>query len=100
MNDRVLNDPTPPRQLNPELTPQLEEILYRALERDPRHRYPTAHEMTWDLTHQDQIGIDEDRATRAPLRRRSPMARRMLFYAAIVAIPIILFGLMFLFAKR
>jgi serine/threonine protein kinase len=100
MNDRVLNDPAPPRQLNPELSPQLEEILYRALERDPRHRYATAHEMIWDLTHQDQIGVDEERATRAPLRRRSPLARRIAFYAAIVAIPVFLFALMFFLAKR
>jgi eukaryotic-like serine/threonine-protein kinase len=100
MNDRVLNDPTPPRQLNPELSPQLEEILYRSLERDPRHRYATAHEFIWELTHQEQVGVDEDRATRAPMRRRSPLARRLAFYAAIIAIPIILFGLMFIFAKH
>src|SRR5580698_505375 len=47
MNERLLNDPTPPRDLNPEISPELQEILYRALERDPRHRYSTATEMMW-----------------------------------------------------
>ncbi len=42
MNERVLNDPLPARELNPEITPALQEILNRALERDPRHRYSTA----------------------------------------------------------
>ena len=36
MNDRLLNDPVPPRELNPELSPQLQEVLYRALERNPQ----------------------------------------------------------------
>ena len=34
MNERVLNDPKPARKLNPEISPELQEILYRALERD------------------------------------------------------------------
>ena len=59
MNERLLNDPTPPRELNPEISPELQEILYRALERDPRHRYATAHEMAWDLEHQEQVGVEE-----------------------------------------
>ncbi len=100
MNDRVLNDPAPPRQHNPEITPQLEEILYRSLERDPRHRYANAHEMIWDLTHQEQVGVDEERASRSPASRRSPLARRIAFYAAIAAIPIALFLLMLLFAEK
>ncbi len=58
MNERVLNDVTPPRELNPEISPQLEEILYRALEREPRHRYATASEMMWDIEHQEQVGVE------------------------------------------
>jgi len=63
MNERVLNEPTRPRELNPEISPEQEEILFRALERDPRHRYATAHEMAWDLEHQEQVGVEE-RGTR------------------------------------
>ena len=59
MNERVQNDPQPARKLRPEISPQLQEILYRALERDPRHRYATAQEMAWELEHQDQVGVEE-----------------------------------------
>ncbi|HET6145167.1 MAG TPA: serine/threonine-protein kinase, partial [Candidatus Acidoferrales bacterium] len=40
--DRLLNYPIPPRELNPEISPQLQEVIYRALERDPQNRYATA----------------------------------------------------------
>src|SRR5580658_5645212 len=59
MNERVLIDPKPARELNPEISPEVEEILFRALERDPRNRYSTAHEMAWDLEHQNQVGVDD-----------------------------------------
>ena len=45
MNERLLTDATPARQLNPEISPQLQEILFRALERDPHNRYATSGEM-------------------------------------------------------
>jgi len=100
MNERVLNEPPSPRSLNTEITPELEEILYRALERDPRHRYPTAHEMAWDLEHQDQVGV-EDRDRRPALRAGGvKISRRALLYAALALIPLALFGLMLLLAKQ
>ena len=42
MNERVLHDPEPARSRRPEISPELKEILNRALERDPRQRYQTA----------------------------------------------------------
>ena len=36
MNDRLLNNPMPPREVNPEISPELQEIIYRAMERDPQ----------------------------------------------------------------
>src|SRR5580698_8204128 len=44
MNERLLNNPVPPRELDPSISPQLQEIIYRALEREPSNRYPTARE--------------------------------------------------------
>ena len=49
MNDRLLNNPMPPRELNPEISPQLQEIIYRALERNPANRYASAREFAHDL---------------------------------------------------
>ena len=37
--------PVPPRQINPDIDPQFEQIIMRALEKDPRNRYATANEM-------------------------------------------------------
>jgi serine/threonine-protein kinase len=99
MNERVLNDPQPARKLRPEISPQLQEILYRALERDPRHRYATAQEMAWELEHQEQVGVDED-ARRPSLRGRLfPNGRKLLFYACLVLVPLALFVLMLLLAR-
>src|SRR6201993_3348948 len=97
MNERLLNDPTPPRELNSEIPPVLEEIIFRALERDPRHRYSSAHEMEWDLEHKEQVGV-EDRGYR-PVRRGpasllGKVNKRVLLYACLALVPIVLFGLM------
>jgi serine/threonine-protein kinase len=99
MNERVLNDPKPARKVNPEITPQLQEILCRALERDPRHRYATASEMAWDLEHQEQVGVEEGNR-RVSLRSRLPGGRKMLLYAGLALVPILIFGLMVLLARR
>jgi len=100
MNERVLNEPKSPRELNPEISPELEEILYRALERDPRHRYATANEMEWDLEHQDQVGV-EPRGIRPVGRGGKPaFNKRMLLYAGLALVPLLLFGLMLLLAKK
>ena len=103
MNDRLVKDPPPPRALNAEIAPEIEEIIFRALERDPRHRYATANEMQWDIEHQEQVGV-EDRGYNAPrggakslLARLSP---RMLLYAGLALVPVILFGLMLALARR
>ncbi len=100
MNERVLNDPKPARKLNPEITPQLQEILYRAMARDPRHRYPTAHELAWDLEHQDTVGVEEGVSWPKLHGRMFPNWRRMLLYASLALVPILIFGLMVFLARR
>jgi serine/threonine-protein kinase len=100
MNERVLNDPKPPRKLNPAISPELQEILYRALERDPRHRYATANEMAWDLEHPEQVGVED--GERRPLQHGGwlPGGRKMLLYAGLALVPVMLFGLMLLLARH
>jgi eukaryotic-like serine/threonine-protein kinase len=100
MNERLLHEPASPRDLNREISPELEEILYRALERDPRHRYSTAHEMMWDLEHQDQVGV-EDRGVGQPGRTaRRGVNRKVLLYTGMALVPMVLFVLMLLLARR
>jgi serine/threonine protein kinase len=100
MNDRLLNQPVPPRELEPSVTPQLQEILYRAMEREPKNRYASAREMAHDLLHQDEVGIAARPDAEQWKTRRSPGKRRVLLYAALVLIPVVLFGLLFLLAHR
>lgn len=100
MNDRLLNNPIPPREIDPTLSPQLQEIIYRALERDPKNRYATAREFAWDLEHQDQVGVADRTELRDWKRRRSPWPRRILFYVMLALIPVIIFGLLLYVARH
>ncbi len=100
MNDRLLNNPVPPREINPEITPQLQEIIYRALERDPKNRYATAREFAWDLEHQDQVGVSDRTELHAWKHRRTPLPRKILFYIGLALIPVLIFGLLLWVAKH
>lgn len=100
MNDRLINHPLPPREANPEISPQLQEVLYRALERDPRNRYASAREFALDLRNLEQVGV-ADRAELTDWRkRRSGRGRKALFYAGLALLPFLLFALMLLLAHR
>jgi serine/threonine-protein kinase len=100
MNSRLLNNPVPPRELNPAVSPQLQEIVYRALERNPSNRYASAHDFAWDLRHQDKVGV----ADRAELQdwkwQRTPWTTRILSYAGLALIPILVFGMMVFVARH
>jgi eukaryotic-like serine/threonine-protein kinase len=99
MNERTVHDPEPARSLRPEITAELQEILDRALERDPRRRYSTAADMAWELEHQEQVGVNL--GTRPDLRKRMPLdKRRAMLYAGLALLPAAIFGLMVLMARR
>jgi eukaryotic-like serine/threonine-protein kinase len=100
MNDRLLNNPIPPREINSELSPQLQEIIYRALERDPSKRYSTAREFAWDLEHQDQVGVAERNELHDWKSRRTPLSRKILFYLILALIPVVIFALMLYLARH
>jgi len=96
MNDRVLNNPVPPRAANPEITPEMQEILYRSLEREPGNRYKNAEEFAWDLQHPESVGVAEREEELSNWRqRRSPVMRQVMFYVMLALIPIVIFGLLF-----
>src|SRR2546427_2341128 len=100
MNDRLLNNPVPPREIDPGISPQLQEIIYRALERDPKKRYASAREFAWDLGHPDQVGVAERPELRDWKRRRSPWPREILFYFMLAMIPVIIFALLLYVARH
>jgi serine/threonine-protein kinase len=100
MNDRLLNNPVPPREIDPSISLQLQEIIYRALERDPAKRYASAREFARDLEHPDHVGVaDRDELVNWKVRKR-PMTRRVLFYVGMALIPIIIFGILLWVARH
>lgn len=100
MNDRLLNNPIPPREIDPSIPVELQEIIYRALERDPKNRYATAKEFLWDLEHQDQVGVAERPELRDWKKRRKPWLRQIAFYIMLALIPVVIFGLLLWVAKH
>ena len=91
--------PNPPREVNPEISPQLQELIYRALERDPAKRYRNAREFAVDLEHPEKVGIPDRAELRNWRQRRSPMSRRILFYVMLALIPVIVFAFMLYIAR-
>jgi serine/threonine-protein kinase len=100
MNERVLHDPRPARRLRAEISPELQEILNRAMEREPRHRYATATEMAWELEHQELVGVEDDERRPILRRMRLPALRKMLLYGGLALAPILIFALMVVLARR
>jgi len=101
MNDRLLNDPTPPREIDPSISPQIQEIVYRAIEREPSNRYATAREFANDLADPSKVGVAADRPELTGWKvRKSTSARTVLFYVGIALIPIVIFSLLFWVAKH
>jgi serine/threonine-protein kinase len=100
MNDRLLNQPVPPRTLEPSISPQLQEILYRALEREPKNRYHSAREFAHDLEHPEEVGVAARVEEAQWEKRQSPGKRRFLMYAALALLPAAIFLLLFLVARH
>jgi eukaryotic-like serine/threonine-protein kinase len=99
MNDRLINNPIPPREINPEIPEPLQEVIYRAMEREPENRYSTANEMAWDLEHLDQVGVTDRAELHNWTHRKTPWLKRILFYVGMALIPVVIFGLLLLVAK-
>ena len=101
MNDRLLNYPVPPREVNPAITPQMQEIIYRAIEREPSNRYPRAGDFAKDLENQDKVGVSEERLELHTWQKRTePIHKKILMYALLALIPVVVFGLLLYVAKH
>ena len=96
MNARLTGDPVAPRKLNPEITPQVEEIILRAMARDPAERYPNALEMKRDLDHPDQAQVTgrADRLKAVEPWKRSWHGLKLVVFGVIL--PLLAFGVWFL----
>jgi serine/threonine protein phosphatase PrpC len=57
MNARVTGDPKAPTRLNAKISPQLEEMILHAMERNPAQRYPTAEDFRRELEQPEQVKV-------------------------------------------
>lgn len=100
MNDRLLNYPTPPSVLEPSISPQLQEVIYRAMERDPQNRYAQAREFAHDLEHLDEVGVEDRRELREWQKRKAHWPRKVLYYGLLALIPVAILLVMVLLSGR
>jgi len=99
MNHRLVSDPAPLRELDPEIAPALEQIVLRALERDPKDRYASARELAYDLEHLDKVQIREAIRPREQSRPPARWTTRILPYAILALIPTIVFFALLFYAR-
>jgi len=89
LTDAILHQtPEPPRALNARISPELERIILKCLEKDPENRYQSARELAVDLRR-----LNTPASTSVPLVRRVPLARRgLVAIGALVAVLAVLAG--------
>jgi serine/threonine-protein kinase len=86
MNDRLVNDPPSAREVNPEISLQLQEVLYRAMERDPENRFSGAREFAAALAHPEGVEV-LDRSTRKEQKpARLSFLKRIRSYTTLLLI--------------
>jgi serine/threonine-protein kinase len=99
MNSRVTGDPIAPRKRNPDISPELEEIILHAMERDPKDRYPTAAAMKFELDNPGKVVL---RGRHLHLKRPNLWKTRWRgarIYVYCGLLPVLVFGTM-IFVSR
>jgi len=98
--DRLSTPLIPPREIEPNIAPQLQEVLYRALESEPRSRYAHAREFGRDLTHLNEVGVADRPEVRDWKKKTRRQPKQFVLYVLIVLIPIAIFGLLLYLARH
>lgn len=91
LNARVTGDPIAPRKLNPELSAQAEEIVLRAMQRNPAQRYSSAAAMKSELDSSETVrvtGLGE--RLQEPVPWKPGLLYRPWFLASLLLGPLLL----------
>lgn len=78
MRAKVQDCPIPPSHLQPDVSPQLEEIILHALERDPRERFRNATELREALAHPERVVLTNRAIHQRPKPRLALCLRRLI----------------------
>jgi serine/threonine-protein kinase len=103
MNARLIGDPAAPRKLNAALTPQVEEIVLHAMEREPSMRFGSAAEMKAELDAPGEVvvtGRAERLQTPSAWTGRWQRYRMVVLAVILPLIVVIAFALLALLGHR
>lgn len=97
MNSRVTGDPVAPRKRNPQISPQVEEIILHAMARDPQERYASAWQMKQELDNPDSVQVTgrSERLVEPTLGKT--FWRRSRIYVLAAAVPLLVVALIYFF---
>lgn len=100
MNARLVSDPVAPRRLNPEIPPEVEEIILHAMEQKPYDRYPSAAAMKVELESPEKVQVTgrNERLRPPVVWTRRWRSWRLILLAVLV--PVVVFALLFLIFRR
>ena len=95
---RLLGDPPAPTTLNPAISPAAEEIVLRALRRNPVERHPTARALLADLDRPDRVVVSGLARRLRPVTGARRFWRRARYVTLVALLPlasqVALFGLL------
>jgi serine/threonine protein kinase len=99
LNAKTRSDPPSLRHLAAEIPAALEDVVMRALERDPMMRYRGARELGWDLEHHEHVDLE------GTLRQRTPppapaRQSRLFRYMLLGLVPLFIFALLLYVASH
>jgi eukaryotic-like serine/threonine-protein kinase len=97
MNRRLVSQQPPKSPIDREIPLPLQEIIRRALEREPSRRYASAGHFAHDLEHPDEIELSNDRME---TRLDVPAPKLTLAYLALALIPVAIFALLLIIAHQ
>jgi serine/threonine-protein kinase len=100
MNARLTGDPPAPRSINPDIPPEVEEIVLHAMQRNPDDRYPSAAAMKAELDAPEKVAVTgrHERLT-APVLQDSFWQRYQVLLLSLL-VPVVIVGLFFLLVLR